>query len=476
MVFSSVTFIFLFLPVTLAGYYLLRKRYDNLWLLGMSLLFFSWAMPRYLPLILFSIAINYFSGIIIHVFRKYPAGRKAALAGAVIANLSLLFYFKYYDFFIGSIDSLLNISIPLKNIILPIGISFFTFQGMSYVIDVYREDVSVQNNPVNLALYIALFPQLIAGPIVRYNSIAAELEDRNESREEFEQGIDRFIIGLSKKAIIANSAAVIADSVWGRYSLHNTPAIAWLGSIAYTLQIYYDFSGYSDMAIGLGQMFGFHFPENFRYPYVSKTVSEFWRRWHISLSGWFRDYLYIPLGGSRRHLYRNLAIVFLITGLWHGAAWHYVVWGIFHGALILMERRFGIRERGSESKGLSAFLFHVYTLLAVNFGWVLFRADSMRDAIRYLGNMFGVGLPAQPGFKISWYLNRWSILILVLAVLGSTQAYKKIFTLLHEKIRFDRVSPDLRSTLVKLLYLFLFIYSIMRIVAGTYNPFIYFQF
>ena len=476
MVFSSVTFIFLFLPVTLAGYYLLRRRYDNLWLLVMSLLFFSWAMPRYLPLILCSIAINYISGMTISLCHKHPVARRAALIAAIVINLSLLFYYKYFDFFIGSVNSILKISLPLQNVILPIGISFFTFQGMSYVIDVYRGDVPVQKNPLDLALYIALFPQLIAGPIVRYNEIADELVNRTESREEFERGIDRFIIGLSKKAIIANSAAVIADSIWSRYALHNTPAIAWLGSIAYMLQIYYDFSGYSDMAIGLGKMFGFHFPENFRYPYFSKSVTEFWRRWHISLSGWFRDYLYIPLGGSRNHLYRNLAIVFFVTGLWHGSAWHYVIWGVLHGTIILLERLFGIRDKGTQCKGFMSFLFHIYTLLAVNFGWVLFRADSMADGIRYLGNMFGIGLPAQPGFRISWYLNRWNILILILAVLGSTELYKGLLLRLKAAVRADQLPDSVKSTLTKLLYLFLFVFSIMRIVAGTYNPFIYFQF
>lgn len=474
MVFSSVTFIFLYLPITLVGYYLLRKQYSNIWLLLMSLLFFAWAEPRHLFIILASIIINYFSGVVIAAIKGKNA-KKAALIATVLLNLTLLFYYKYYDFCAESLNYLFGLNINIKHIVLPIGISFFTFQGMSYVIDVYRGEASAQKNPINVALYIALFPQLVAGPIVRYSSISDELVNRREDLYEMTAGIDRFIIGLAKKAILANSLASIADSIWDTFTLNNTMTIAWLGSIAYSLQIFYDFSGYSDMAIGLGKMFGFHFPENFRQPYISLSITEFWRRWHISLSGWFRDYLYIPLGGSRNHVYRNLAIVFFVTGLWHGASWHYVLWGAFHGILILLERRIGIYKATNTFNGIRKLLHHLLTLLLINIGWVLFRAETIKDAVNYLLNMIGMALPAKPGFSIGWYLNRWNVFIMIIAL---------CMAFIPDDCHFDSLlraigkGADTFSgkVIFRSLLLVLFVASIMRIIAGTYNPFIYYQF
>ena len=373
MVFSSTLFLFLFLTITLAGYYLVGRKGGNVWLLLASLFFFGYSNPKHLLVILASILINYGCALLLQaadaksgtstlskshtarqksdaalfadqnkdpkapVKRKDPA-RILILVLAVVLNLGILFYFKYFGFAAQTAGRLLHTQFTLWEIVMPIGISFFTFQGMSYVIDVYRRDVPAQKNPLYVALYIVLFPQLIAGPIVRYKEIAGEILNRQVSLSDFTDGITRFLIGLSKKALIANTLAIAADSIWNNPVSENTPAIAWLGSIAYTLQIYYDFSGYSDMAIGLGRMFGFHFPENFDLPYISKSVSEFWRRWHISLGSWFRDYVYIPLGGNRRHVFFNLGLVFLLTGIWHGAAWHFILWGVWHGFFILAER------------------------------------------------------------------------------------------------------------------------------------------
>ena len=301
----------------------------------MSLVFFGWSQPNYLWIILLNIAINYIGAMLID---KMKSIRKIILLLTVVSNFGILFYFKYFDFAIESINQIFGTTFSLRDIVLPIGISFFTFQGMSYVIDVYRKDVPAQKNIFKLGLYIVLFPQLIAGPIVRYKDIAQEIDKRHVNVEEFCAGIEKFIIGLGKKAIIANTMALTADAIWNNGVLQNTWIMSWVGSIAYTLQIYFDFSGYSDMAIGLGRMFGFHFNENFNLPYISKNITEFWRRWHISLSSWFRDYVYIPLGGNRKNVYLNLAIVFLLTGVWHGAAWNFIVWGIWNGVFILIER------------------------------------------------------------------------------------------------------------------------------------------
>lgn len=483
MVFSSTAFLFFFLPLTIFVYYLLPGlKAKNALLILVSLVFFGWSQPRYLWIILANIVVNYVSAVAIdalgnkHHDSEGNSNQKAGwvLALSVCCNLLVLFYFKYFDFAIESINQISKLNLSPMNIILPIGISFFTFQGMSYVIDVYRGDVRVQKDPFKVALYIVLFPQLVAGPIVRYRDIEKEVSDRSVTVESFSAGITRFIVGLGKKAIIANSMAEIVDSIWSAGIANNTVAIAWLGSIAYSLQIFYDFSGYSDMAIGIGKMLGFNFCENFDRPYISKDITEFWRRWHISLSSWFRDYVYIPLGGNRKHLYRNLMIIFLLTGLWHGAAWHYVVWGIWNGLFIVGERLVrGRRKNGknAESGTLGTALSHVYALFVINTGWVLFRADTIGDAIKYLGTMFGIGLTSTPGFKLGWYVNRWGLLVILIAVLDITGVFRKVRAGLLAGLQ-----KEAYRTLKYVAAYAIFVLAVMRILSSTYNPFIYFQF
>lgn len=468
MVFSSTLFLFVFLPCTLLGYYILGKS-KNYWLLLVSLLFFAWSQPHYVWIIVFNIVINYCGAMLLTHFEKH---KKLILACTVALNLLVLFYFKYFDFTIQSLNRLTGLNISLYNIILPIGISFFTFQGMSYVVDVYREDVPVQKNIFMMGLYIVLFPQLIAGPIVRYKDVAEEINNRTVTLEDFSSGIERFIIGLAKKAVIANTMAVTVDAIWSNGPAGNSWSIAWLGSIAYSLQIYFDFSGYSDMAIGLGRMFGFHFIENFNLPYIAKSITEFWRRWHISLSTWFRDYVYIPLGGNRKHTYRNLGIVFLLTGIWHGANWQFIAWGLYHGFFILIERflRKGSKPSAPSSKTKSM-LMSLYTLVVVHFGWVLFRAPSIKWALIYILSMFNLINPEHMGFTLFWYLDRWTLCVLLAGIFFASCLPAKFAGLLKAHLP-EKLFVILKYTAL----LCIFYVAMLRIVSGTYNPFIYFQF
>lgn len=476
MVFSSTMFLFVFFPITLIGYWLIRKELKNYWLLLVSLVFFGWSQPKYFWIILLNIAVNYSASMLMDTIGKKH--RKSILFGGISLNLALLFYFKYFDFAIDSINKMFGSSFELFNIVLPIGISFFTFQGMSYIVDVYKGEVAVQKNPLKVALYITLFPQLIAGPIVRYKDIAAEIDDRSTSIDDFAAGAERFIIGLGKKAIIANTMAMCADSIWQNGAGNIQWITAWVGSIAYTLQIYFDFSGYSDMAIGLGRMFGFHFVENFNLPYISKSITEFWRRWHISLSTWFRDYVYIPLGGNRKHVYRNLLIVFFLTGVWHGASWTFVVWGGYNGAFLLIERLRRNRRKQEKAGGMVdketipfSIIQTIITLFIVNIGWVIFRAPNLNAAVKYLGNMFGLITPPHIDFTILWYLDRWTLLCAVLGVVFSSSLPSLITK------RLKMVMPETVLMVVKYAALIAILFmAIIRIVSGTYNPFIYFQF
>lgn len=406
---------------------------------------------------------------------KIKSIRKITLLLTVIANLAILFYFKYFDFAIESVNQIFGTTFSLRDIVLPIGISFFTFQGMSYVIDVYRKDVTAQKNIFKLGLYIVLFPQLIAGPIVRYKDIAQEIDKRHVNVEDFYAGIEKFIIGLGKKAIIANTMALTADAIWNNGVSQNTWIMSWVGSIAYTLQIYFDFSGYSDMAIGLGRMFGFHFNENFNLPYISKNITEFWRRWHISLSSWFRDYVYIPLGGNRKNVYLNLAIVFLLTGVWYGAAWNFIVWGIWNGVFILIERVIRMKNKKKEiqkkqNRGI-IFLQKLYTLMVVNLGWVLFRAPDLETAIDFMKSMFGIIHPEKVSYTIFWYLDKWTITVMILAVIFASS----IPTWCCEVVK-KNVNESGRMIGKYIILIALFLFAVIRIVSGTYNPFIYFQF
>ncbi len=422
MLFSSPVFLFGFLPVLLALYFLCPKPARNVLLLLASLWFYAWGEPALVVLMLISTGMNYAFGFWVAGARNQKS-RKGLVAVAVALNLSFLVYFKYAGFLIESINTLLAFlgtpTLDRPDVTLPIGISFYTFQAMSYVIDVYRGQAEREKNPINVALYIALFPQLIAGPIVRYVDVAAQIKDRTIDADGFGYGIQRFIVGLGKKMLLANSAASVADAIFDIPDSRLSFAVAWLGIVCYTIQIYFDFSGYSDMAIGLGRMFGFRFLENFNYPYIAQSVTEFWRRWHISLSSWYRDYLYIPLGGNRCAPWRislNLMIVFVLCGLWHGASWNFAVWGIYHGAFLMLERR-----------GLGAWIEtrwrpfrHVYTLLAVMGGWVLFRTVTLSHGLAYFQALAGFGAAANAKYHLGLYLDKGLWLVLFAAVIGST--------------------------------------------------------
>lgn len=482
MVFSSNTFLFCFLPVCLFVYYLLRDKRKNTWLLFMSLLFYAWGGIKFFPIICISIGINYSGGYLIGRMEKSQKDnlRKAVFIIITALNLLLLGYWKYLNFFAGMMEDILGIDFGIPGIVLPIGISFFTFQGLSYVIDVYRKKVPVQKNLINVGLYIALFPQLIAGPIVRYSDINSEIENRQHSTKLFTEGIRRFTVGLAKKAVLANSLAVNADAVFAMPYTQNTPGIAWIGAISYMLQIYFDFSGYSDMAIGLGKMFGFHIMENFNYPYISKSVAEFWRRWHISLGSWLRDYLYIPLGGSRRGKRRkiiNTLIVFGLSGLWHGANWTFIIWGIYYGILITCGivfekpvKRFHEKYKFSNSRWYEL-LCVLRTDFLVLAGWVLFKSNSIGAALCYLKSMFGMADIEYAGYTYKWYLTHYHIFILAVGLIAMLPIGKGAAAVLEKRMNKD--GYDLICNGATLLLLLI---SIMYVVTSTYNPFIYFQF
>ena len=467
MLFSSSIFLFLFLPLVILGYQLLKGKVRIYFLTLASLFFYAWGEPKYILVMLFSIALNYASGLCLNACGDRTRRRNIVLALSVISNLGVLFYYKYLGFTVASVNQLLHTSIPVRNIVMPIGISFFTFQGMSYVIDLYLGNVRVQKNPAYIAFYISFFPQLIAGPIVRYIDIQDQIYARNESIERFTEGAQRFIIGLAKKVILANTVGYAADQIFSGPAISNTPSTAWLGVLCYAFQIYFDFSGYSCMAIGLGKMFGFDFLENFKYPYISKTVTEFWRRWHISLSTWFRDYLYIPLGGNRRgNVYVNLSIVFLVTGIWHGASMNFIVWGLWFGLWLILER---LTKTGKVEKGLHIPLRWAMTMLIVLVGWVLFRADNLSEAMRYLGIMFGFLKPENVVFTVRYYLTNRIILALLLSLIASLPLFKSKWA---SKIT---ARPFWRPVSL-VLSLVLFFVSIVFVCASSYNPFIYFRF
>ncbi len=462
MVFSSTLFLFWFLPVVLIGYYLCGKNAKNYWLLLASLFFYSWGEPKYVLLMFTLIVINYICGLLLA--RDH---NRYLLCATVIFNLGILGYFKYFNFLMETVNAVLSLiggqSVSLNQIALPIGISFFTFQIMSYVIDVYRGTVPPQKSLAKLALYISLFPQLIAGPIVRYSDVAAQIDERNVTLGGIYTGAVRFMIGLSKKVLLSNQMAAIADAA---FIQSDPPALlAWMGAVAYALQIYFDFSGYSDMAIGLGKLFGFDFLENFNYPYISSSVKEFWRRWHISLSSWFRDYLYIPLGGShcsREKTYRNLLIVFSMTGLWHGASWNFVVWGLWHGAFLILERVLGNRFR------MPKWLGHIYTMLVVLIGWVFFRADTLGQAAVYLRSM--AGNPLEGALYSLSHLDREKVFFFALSLIFCLPAGKWINSRLGETSRsFAQTARDTALAAV-------FFVTILYVVSSGFNPFIYFRF
>ena len=464
MLFSSIIFIFFFLPIVLALYYgvcIKSRTAQNIVLTFASLFFYAWGVPHYVLIMIASIIINWLFALFLDKHRENKKLAKATLALSVVANLGILFVFKYLNFTLTNLNKL-GLSVPITNIALPIGISFFTFQAMSYVIDVYRKDGEVQKNPINIALYISFFPQLIAGPIVRYQTVADQIKNRVETFEDFSKGACRFIIGFCKKVLLSNTMALIADAAFD--SPERSVLFAWVGAVAYTFQIFYDFSGYSDMAIGLGKMFGFHFLENFDYPYMSRSVSEFWRRWHMSLGSWFRDYVYFPLGGSRvktkTRLVFNLFVVWFLTGIWHGANWTFFLWGLMYFVLIAVEKLTGFAEK---LKGFGT----VYTLFFVVMGWVLFRAESLSAAVTYMKNMFGVGADGLSCDKVVFYLseNKFEFVFALLFCIP-------VFRYLPEKVKNGKIS----NVVYPIVLMVMFIFSVSSIVKGAYNPFIYFNF
>ncbi|NOY53339.1 MAG: MBOAT family protein [Deltaproteobacteria bacterium] len=478
MVFSSLLFLFIFLPVVLAGNLLLPLRWRNLFLLAASLVFYAWGETLYVVVMLVSIGLNYAFGLLISRSQSLHA-RRWTIALAVTANLSLLGFFKYANFMVDSLALLfqsISLSPPhLAAIHLPIGISFFTFQGISYLVDVYRNDVPAQESLLDLGLYISLFPQLIAGPIIRYHDVARELRDRRITAADFSYGIGRFIQGLGKKVLIANVMAGVVDRIFALPLERLTVPLAWLGVIGYALQIYYDFSGYSDMAIGLGRMFGFHYLENFDHPYIAGSVREFWRRWHISLSNWFRDYLYIPLGGNKKgriRTYANLFTVFLLCGLWHGADWHFVIWGALHGVFMVFER-IGL---GRILKRLWAPLRHLYLLLFLSFSWVIFRADSMAAAIHYLTALIGRNSPGL-SLPLAYLLNPEVFLAGLAGILFAVPWPLKGLAALWRGEKGNLPGPEGMWRLAMIAgHGTIFLIALLDLSVNAYNPFIYFRF
>jgi alginate O-acetyltransferase complex protein AlgI len=491
LLFTEPTFLFLFLPILLLLYFApvtrVHGRYGNWLLLGASVIFYAKGGGAFTWLMLCSIAFNYWMAIVVDRLHGTPAAERT-LAVAVAANLVVLGVFKYANFFADNVNSLflaLRVQpIVVPRVLLPIGISFFTFHAISYVVDVYRRDATAQKSPVHAALYLLLFPQLIAGPIIRYRDIADQLARRLVTLDDFAAGVRRFIIGLAKKVLVANVVAGPADKIFAMPFAQLSVAHAWLGITCYTLQIYFDFSGYSDMAIGLGRMFGFRFPENFRWPYIARSIQDFWRRWHISLSTWFRDYLYIPLGGNRvprATRYRNLVTVFFLCGLWHGASWNFVIWGLWHGAFLVIERivrstddraPVGVRM----ARGFSAWPIwaHAYTMLVVMVGWVFFRADTLPGAIAFLKAMAGLSPALPTPYTVAFYLTPELWLALIAGAIGSTPWVPASAARLADAA--DPLRVRIVQGLSAVTVLALFVASLIQVAARTYNPFIYFRF
>lgn len=470
MLFSSMIFLWLFLPLVFCSYYLIDNRFKNILLLISSIIFYAWGGVSYSLIMLSSIIINCIFALLIDKAIEYNnlKNKKIYLALCIIINLSILGYFKYTNFIISIINSLSqNKIIELTNIVLPIGISFYTFQALSYVIDVYIGHNKAQKNIFNLALYISFFPQLIAGPIVKYHDIENQILNRNESLENIFYGIKRFIYGLSKKVILANMFALSCDEILKQPTDELGTALVWCASVLYTLQIYYDFSGYSDMAIGLGRMFGFNFLENFNYPYISKSIKEFWRRWHISLSTWFKEYLYIPLGGNRKRklfTYINLLIVFFATGLWHGASYNFILWGLFHGFFLVIERIFLGKLL---EKNKLKFINHIYVIFVFVIGWVLFRADDLKHAFELYKLMFSY---KESIYTVRYFFYPQTFVCFIFGIL-----FSGLFQSVFPKVREATFSSKVYIFESVIQFILLFI-CIMYLVNGTYNPFIYFRF
>ena len=466
MVFSSTIFLCIFLPLVLLGYYICPKKGRNLFLLIASLVFYAWGEPKYVFLMIFSIIANYVFGLLMEKYRQSSRRLKLMLVLSVVIDVGLLCVFKYTDFIISNINAAFGANFDLLKLALPIGISFYTFQAMSYTIDVYRGDVKVQRNIIDFGMYITMFPQLIAGPIVRYADVEGQLRDRRVTAQDFSEGAMRFVVGLGKKVLLANQIGALWSEI---YALGGSSSalMAWLGAIAFTFQIYFDFSGYSDMAIGLGRMFGFKFPENFRYPYQSVSITDFWRRWHITLSTWFREYLYIPLGGNRRGFARqalNLLIVWTLTGFWHGAGWNFVLWGLYYFAVLFVEKLFLLKALDRAPK----ILRHIYSLLLIVLGWVIFACDDITVLLPFIGSMFGAN-GALGGLDLYWLTTK--AVLLIICCVASTELPKKLMISLGGRLG-ERPAFILKSVLTLLLLGL----SMVFLIGDSYNPFLYFRF
>ena len=460
MVFSSLLFLFLYLPVVLAIYYAVPRAWRNVWLFIANLAFYGWGEPVYILLMLFSICINFFAGVLIDRNSENRKKAKTILILDVVINLAMLAFFKYYDLFAATLSRIPGVAIPALHLALPIGISFYTFQTMSYPIDIYRGDARVQKNFISFGTFVALFPQLIAGPIVRYKDIASQLDFRATGAEQFASGVRRFAVGLGKKVLIANNIGALWDVYAAKAPGELTVLGAWLGILAFSLQIYFDFSGYSDMAIGLGRMLGFEFLENFNYPYISKSVTEFWRRWHISLGTWFRDYVYIPLGGNRKGPWRqilNLLIVWALTGFWHGANWTFLCWGLYYAVFLIIEKLFLLKKLER-----APVLVTVYTLLVAVCGWVLFDLPSLSAAVSYYGAMFGVGAAGAAAADF-FYLKEYAVVFLV-CILACLPLGKQLY---------DKLPGKVKAWLTPVMIAAVLILSTAYLVDATYNPFLY---
>ena len=468
MLFSSMTFLFVFMPLVMAVYFLSKKEIRNYVLLIASIIFYAWGEPRYLALMIITILVNYAGAILLD--KHYSSRQRLWIVSlTIVLDLSFLFYFKYFNFVVDNINGVLATDFQLLDVIMPIGISFYTFQAMSYLIDVYRREVPAQKDVYKLALYIVLFPQLVAGPIVKYHDVCEQIDNRTIEFKNVIIGFKRFITGLAKKVLIANTLAEVVDKIFAQAPENLTTGVSWLGAVAYCLQLYYDFSGYSDMAIGLGLMFGFRFLENFNYPYISKSITEFWRRWHISLATWFKLYLYIPLGGNRKgavRTYWNLFAVFLVTGIWHGAAWSYVAWGIWNGIFIVIERFFGLDKDKNDRWYVSA-AKHVYAFFAIVWGMIIFRAESLSYAYEYICRMLHIDVTKHlPDYDYG-VNNKFAIMLIVGLICAMPVCRNLIYIKYEHKVQ---------RTLVNIWLFLLFFWSTISLAASTYNPFIYFRF
>ena len=467
MLFSSIPFLFYFLPCVLILYLIAPKCLKNTVLLLSSLVFYAWGEPRYVIWMLLAITLGYIFGLLIERFKEKKRISKLFMILSVASSLAMLGYFKYVDFFIGNFNAITGLSIPLLKIALPIGISFYTFQILSYTVDVYRGNVAAQKNPIDLAAYVALFPQLIAGPIVRYSDVAEQLKSRTHTLEKTALGARRFMIGLGKKILIANILGELCDTF--RASDDKSVLFFWLYAVAYSLHIYFDFSGYSDMAIGLGKLFGFDFLENFNYPYISASITEFWRRWHMSLGSWFRDYVYIPLGGNRvsrmRHLF-NIFVVWMLTGFWHGAAWDFIVWGLFFAVLLMVEKLWLLKYL-KKSRVLS----HIYVVVLIIISFVIFDASSMGQAFSYIGSMFGAGGYPLVSTEFLYYLRSYGV-VLILGIIGATPLPKKLWN----RIAATGIGSNIMTFAEPIALSALLLCCSAYLVDGSYNPFLYFRF